>query len=188
MSSFGIVRRFWISWGESSTLPLSALSPSQLVSNFFFSLCWPALTGVLDWVKLVIPDYPKIVKKPMDLSTIRGKLDSGAYSTAEKFRDDFKLIISNCFLYNPPSTPVHQAGVELKKLFEEKWKGLPPLRAETEDEEEEDDTDSEEERARARMSFTMLMVHSCDVLRSHHCCHGVSNRDYAPQYQCLEDS
>jgi hypothetical protein len=123
----------------------------------------------------------------MDLNTIRSKLDSGAYSTAEKFRDDFKLIISNCFLYNPPSTPVHQAGVELKKLFEEKWKGLPPLRAETEDE-DEDDTDSDEERTRARMSFTMLMVHSCDVLRRNHCCHGVSNRDHAPQYQCLEDS
>jgi hypothetical protein len=89
----------------------------------------------------------------MDLGTMRSKLDSGAYSTAEKFRDDFKLIISNCFLYNPPSTPVHQAGVELKKLFEEKWKGLPPLRPESEDEEEEDDSDTEEERTRARMSF-----------------------------------
>jgi Bromodomain extra-terminal - transcription regulation/Bromodomain len=85
---------------------------------------------------------------------MRSKLDSGAYATAEKFRDDLKLIISNCFLYNPPGTPVHQAGVELKKLFDEKWKGLPPLRAESEDE-EEDDTDSEDERARARMSFSL---------------------------------
>ncbi|KAI9512647.1 Bromodomain-containing protein [Russula earlei] len=103
----------------------------------------------VDWAKLAIPDYPKIVKKPMDLGTMRNKLDSGAYATAEKFRDDFKLIISNCFLYNPPGTVVHQAGVELKKLFEEKWKGLPPLRAESEDEEDEDDTDSDEERTRA---------------------------------------
>lgn len=123
----------------------------------------------------------------MDLSTMRGKLDSGAYSTAEKFRDDFKLIISNCYLYNPPGTPVHQAGLELKKLFEEKWKGLPPLRPESEDEEEEDDTDTEEERARARMSFIMLMMHSCDVLCSHHRCHGDSNRDYAQQYQRTEE-
>ena len=134
-----------------------------------------SLDWILDWVKLAIPDYPKIVKKPMDLSTMRGKLDNGAYSTAEKFRDDFKLIISNCYLYNPPGTPVHQAGLELKKLFEEKWKGLPPLRPESEDEEEEDDTDTEEERARARMSFIMFMMHSCDVLCSHHRCHGDSN-------------
>lgn len=103
----------------------------------------------VDWVKLSIPDYPKIVKKPMDLSTMRSKLDSGGYHTAEKFRDDFKLIISNCNLYNPPGTMVHQAGVELKKLFEEKWKGLPPLRAESEDEEGYDDSDSDDERTRA---------------------------------------
>ncbi|KAI0271518.1 Bromodomain-containing protein [Gloeopeniophorella convolvens] len=103
----------------------------------------------VDWVKLGIPDYPKIVKRPMDLSTMRNKLETGVYPTAEKFRDDFRLIINNCFLYNAPGTPVHQAGVELKKLFEEKWKGLPPLRAESEDDEDEDDSDSEEERTRA---------------------------------------
>jgi Bromodomain len=121
----------------------------------------------------------------MDLSTMRGKIDSGAYSTADKFRDDIKLIISNCFLYNPPGTPVHHAGVELKKLFEEKWKGLPPLRPESEDE-EEDDSDSDEERSRARMSFIMLVVHSRDPLCSHHRRHGVSNRDYAQQHKCTE--
>jgi bromodomain-containing factor 1 len=102
----------------------------------------------VDWFKLGIPDYPKIVKKPMDLSTMRAKLDSGAYTSAEKFRDDIKLIINNCFLYNPLGTPVHQAGVDLRKLFEEKWKGLPPLRAESEDE-EEDDSESDDERSRA---------------------------------------
>ena len=84
---------------------------------------------------------------------MRRKIDSGAYPTAEKFRDDFKLIISNCNLYNPPGTPVHQAGVDLKKLFEEKWKGLPPLRAESEDDEDDDDSETDEERTRARMSL-----------------------------------
>lgn len=87
---------------------------------------------------------------------MRSKLESGAYHTAEKFRDDFKLIISNCNLYNPPGTLVHQAGVDLKKLFEEKWKGLPPLRAESEDDEGDDDSETDEERTRARMSFAML--------------------------------
>ena len=87
---------------------------------------------------------------------MRSKLESGAYHTAEKFRDNFKLIISNCNLYNPPRTLVHQAGVELKKLFEEKWKGLPPLRAESEDDEGDDDSETDEERSRARMSFALL--------------------------------
>src|ERR1700761_915505 len=96
----------------------------------------------------------------MDLSTMRAKLDSGAYTSAEKFRDDIKLIINNCFLYNPPDTLVHQAGQDLKKLFEEKWKGLPPLRAESEDE-EDDDSDSDDERTRARM---FSIVSDCCLL------------------------
>jgi bromodomain-containing factor 1 len=131
---------------------LSAHSRSQSVRSEFLIHPMSLNEMRVDWVKLGIPDYPKIVKKPMDLSTMRSKLDGGAYSTAEKFRDDLKLIINNCFLYNPPGTPVHQAGTELKKLFEEKWKGLPPLE---EDEEEEEESDSEDERARARASFRM---------------------------------
>jgi hypothetical protein len=78
------------------------------------------------------------------------------FPTAEKFRDDFKLIISNCNLYNPPKTLIHQAGVELKKLFEEKWKGLPPLRAESEDDEGNDDSETNEEQSHACMSFALL--------------------------------
>lgn len=80
---------------------------------------------------------------------MRAKLDSGAYTTAEKFRDDIRLIINNCHLYNPPGTPVHQAGLDLRKLFDEKWKGLPPLRAESEDE-SADDSEDDDERTRAR--------------------------------------
>ena len=113
----------------------------------------------------------------MDLSTIRAKLDSGAYATAEKFRDDIKLVINNCLLYNPLGTPVHQAGLDLRKLFEEKWKGLPPLRVESEDE-EDDDSDDDEERSRAR---TFSIVSSCCllILFSRYRSHGDSNRNHA---------
>ncbi|KAI0034904.1 Bromodomain-containing protein [Vararia minispora EC-137] len=100
----------------------------------------------VDWVKLQIPDYPKIVKKPMDLRTMREKLDSGDYPNAEKFRQDFLLIFKNCFAYNAPGTPVNQAGIELQHLFEEKWRGLPPERraVESEDEDEEDEDEDDD--------------------------------------------
>ena len=100
-----------------------------------------------DWVKMELPSYPKIVKKPMDLATIRKKLDNQEYTTAHKFYDDFKLMIRNCFLFNPSGTPVNLAGIELQRLFDEKWKHLPPLREASEEEEEEDD-ESEEEHQR----------------------------------------
>ncbi|KAI6045133.1 Bromodomain-containing protein [Pisolithus marmoratus] len=102
----------------------------------------------VDPVKLDIPMYPKVIKKPMDLSTMRRKLENGEYSNATKFFDDFKLMIRNCFAFNPAGTPVNQAGIELQRLFDEKWKNLPPLQEASEEEEEEYEDESEEERKR----------------------------------------
>ncbi|KZT21698.1 hypothetical protein NEOLEDRAFT_1164515 [Neolentinus lepideus HHB14362 ss-1] len=102
----------------------------------------------VDWVKLDIPAYPKIIKKPMDLSTIRKKLDDHRYRNVREFREDFKLMITNCYTFNPIGTPVNQAGVELDRLFDEKWLSLPPLR-EGSDGEDEDDEETDDERARA---------------------------------------
>lgn len=80
---------------------------------------------------------------------MRKKLEAGQYSTAHKFYDDFKLMIRNCFLFNPAGTPVNQAGIELQRVFDERWKMLPPLRElMSDDEEEEEEEDSEEERQR----------------------------------------
>lgn len=61
----------------------------------------------------------------MDLSTMRKKLDSHEYSTAQAFFADFKLMIRNCFQFNPAGTPVNLAGIELQRLFDDKWKNLP---------------------------------------------------------------
>lgn len=104
-------------------------------------------SSLIDWQELGIPTYPKLIKRPMDLSTIRKKLDGGEYDTAQNFYDDFKLMIRNCFIFNPSGTPVNHAGQELQKLFDDKWKGLPPLQApEASDDEEEEEEDSDEER------------------------------------------
>jgi Bromodomain/Bromodomain extra-terminal - transcription regulation len=112
-------------------------------------------------VKLDLPSYPKIVKKPMDLSTMRKKLDGQEYNSAQRFYDDFKLMIRNCFAFNPPGTPVNQAGVELQRLFDEKWKGLPPFHDGSDDEyDEEEDDESYDERAR---EFLLLSFVVCDL-------------------------
>jgi len=51
------------------------------------------LARIIDWEGLGIPNYPKVIKKPMNLSTIRKKLDNREYDTAQHFYADFKLII-----------------------------------------------------------------------------------------------
>jgi hypothetical protein len=105
----------------------------------------------VDWVALGIPDYPKVVKKPMDMSTMRKKLDNHEYPNAQKFYDDFKLMIRNCFSFNPAGTPVNQAGIELQRVFDDKWKTLPrppPAQDDSEPEDEEEENESEDERSR----------------------------------------
>jgi hypothetical protein len=132
----------------SNAMNLRVHSTNQLASHTN-TVSHYILTIHADWVKLELPSYPRIVKKPMDLSTIRKKLDNQQYPNALKFFDDFKLMIRNCFLFNPAGTPVNQAGIELQRLFDEKWKQLPPLReVVSDDEEEEEEDDSEEERQR----------------------------------------
>jgi bromodomain-containing factor 1 len=111
-----------------------------------------------DYVALKIPAYPKIVKKPMDMSLMRRKLENGEYANAAQFRDDFDLMIRNCLAFNPVGNPVHNCGLELKKLFDEKWAGLPPLRQESEDEYDEDDEDEEEE-TRLRTFLRLIFLY-----------------------------
>jgi bromodomain-containing factor 1 len=126
----------------------------ELNKKQYYNFAYPFYEPV-DWQKLEIPSYPKVVKKPMDLSTIRKKLDAGEYETAQYFYDDFKLMIRNCFNFNPSGTPVNLAGQELQRLFDEKWKGLPPLvRSEdVSEEEDEEEDDSDDERRRTQIAL-----------------------------------
>lgn len=80
----------------------------------------------VDVVALNIPDYVDIIKHPMDLSTIEKKLNDGEYVEPKDFEEDIKLMFNNCYLYNPPSLPIHKMGRQLEKVFDEKWAQKPP--------------------------------------------------------------
>ncbi|KAI8898937.1 hypothetical protein BC833DRAFT_564515 [Globomyces pollinis-pini] len=80
---------------------------------------WPFLSPV-DPDLLGIPHYRTIIKHPMDLSTIKKKLDSGEYDSLVDFEDDFRLMLSNCYLFNPPETAVYQCAQQLEKWFDSK--------------------------------------------------------------------
>lgn len=53
---------------------------------------------------LGIPDYFKVVKNPMDFSTIKAKLAGNKYLRVEEFLEDLNLTFDNCFLYNGENT------------------------------------------------------------------------------------
>ena len=52
----------------------------------------------VDPVRQGIPDYPEIVKNPMDLSTVKRKLDERKYISPEEFCADMRLMFSNLSL------------------------------------------------------------------------------------------
>ncbi|KAF9192031.1 hypothetical protein BGZ49_003471, partial [Haplosporangium sp. Z 27] len=99
----------------------------------------------VDWEKLMIPDYPKIIKNPMDVGTIRQKLEADEYDSASQFEADIRLVMWNCFKFNAPDNPVHIMGRRMESLFNEKWADLPPPRTPTPPPMEEVAVDSEDE-------------------------------------------
>ena len=57
---------------------------------------------------LGIPDYFDIIKKPMDLSTIKRKLDTGQYSDPWDYVDDVWLMFDNAWIYNRKTSRVYR--------------------------------------------------------------------------------
>ncbi|XP_053774683.1 bromodomain adjacent to zinc finger domain protein 2B isoform X2 [Desmodus rotundus] len=79
---------------------------------------WPFLLPVN--LKLV-PGYKKVIKKPMDFSTIREKLSSGQYLNPESFALDVRLVFDNCETFNEDDSDIGRAGHSMRKYFEKKW-------------------------------------------------------------------
>lgn len=78
----------------------------------------------VDVVKLNLPDYFTIIKEPMDLGTIKSKIDTGAYSDPLEFAGDVRLTFSNAMTYNPPGNDVYIMADTLRKFFEVRWKTI----------------------------------------------------------------
>lgn len=60
-----------------------------------------------------MPDYYQVIARPMDLDTMRIKVDQGLYATKDEFRGDVLLIQRNAREYNPcgPQVGMHVFGL-----------------------------------------------------------------------------
>jgi len=84
----------------------------------------------------------------MDLSTIRQNLNDNYYDDPQEVHSDVKLMFKNCYLFNPPGTPVAAAGKALQNIWDEKWRAMPVKEDpvyESESEEEQGNSDDESE-------------------------------------------
>ncbi|CAK8683675.1 unnamed protein product [Clavelina lepadiformis] len=73
----------------------------------------------VDAERLNIPDYYDIVKKPIDLSTIRKNLETDVYREPWQFIDDIWLMFQNAWLYNRKTSRVYKYCTRLKEIFEQ---------------------------------------------------------------------
>uniref|UniRef100_A0A8C1Q9J3 histone acetyltransferase n=1 Tax=Cyprinus carpio TaxID=7962 RepID=A0A8C1Q9J3_CYPCA len=73
----------------------------------------------VDPMLLGIPDYFDIVKNPIDLSTIKRKLDTGQYQEPWQYVDDMWLMFNNAWLYNRKTSRVYKYCSKLAEVFEQ---------------------------------------------------------------------
>lgn len=94
------------------------------------------------WPLDQLPGYFEMIHKPMDLSTVREKLENGAYSKAplnkhmsehlvesefdaDEYATDMRLVFDNARTYNRPGDIFYEAAGRLKEKFEHKFALIP---------------------------------------------------------------
>jgi bromodomain-containing protein 8 len=59
------------------------------------------------------PDYYEIVRRPMDLKTVKARIKDGVISSADHFKRDVFLMFANAIMYNRPGTSVNDIAAEV---------------------------------------------------------------------------
>ncbi|XP_026840389.1 bromodomain-containing protein 4 [Drosophila persimilis] len=77
-------------------------------------------------VKQGIYDYHEKIHRPMDLNTIKKRLEYSYYWWGADLLEDIRLIFDNCKTYNSPDSPVFRDAVTLCELFWLRMEKLQP--------------------------------------------------------------
>ncbi|KAM7371787.1 hypothetical protein PAMP_008997 [Pampus punctatissimus] len=96
----------------------------DMLSKKHAAYAWPFYKPV-DVDALGLHDYHDIIKHPMDLSTIKAKLENRQYREPQEFAADVRLMFSNCYKYNPPDHEVVAMARKLQDVFEMRFAKMP---------------------------------------------------------------
>lgn len=61
------------------------------------------------------PDYREIVKRPMDLKTIKTRVKDGVIANSLEFQRDIFLMFANAMMYNRPGSDVHAMAEDVSR-------------------------------------------------------------------------
>eukprot|EP00529_Nitzschia_sp_RCC80_P006409 CAMPEP_0113524768 /NCGR_PEP_ID=MMETSP0014_2-20120614/46387_1 /TAXON_ID=2857 /ORGANISM="Nitzschia sp." /LENGTH=1563 /DNA_ID=CAMNT_0000422891 /DNA_START=177 /DNA_END=4868 /DNA_ORIENTATION=+ /assembly_acc=CAM_ASM_000159 len=76
----------------------------------------------VDPVALKIPNYYHVISEPMDLETLRRKMDASEVETPEEFCRLMRLIFENAIKFNEdPTHNVHRAARQLLSIFNQRF-------------------------------------------------------------------
>lgn len=78
----------------------------------------------VDTVALEIPDYFRTIRRPMDLGTMKKKLDLGFYKHIQHFARDVRLIFDNAKMYNSEGSDVHNLAKDMLNDFNAEFRKL----------------------------------------------------------------
>ncbi|KAI9228114.1 MAG: Bromodomain-containing protein, partial [Piptocephalis tieghemiana] len=81
------------------------------------------------------PDYLEVIKHPMDLGTIRQKLDAqddldihgddkGEKYGSQEMWKDVQLVLDNCYFYNPEGSYAYTQAQDLEVVAKRTWKKI----------------------------------------------------------------
>ncbi|KAJ9136477.1 Homeotic protein female sterile [Pleurostoma richardsiae] len=117
--------------------------------NFCADLLTRMLSGPGFWTRLVgpfkepvdpatdgVPDYFDKVKRPMDLGTMKARMDRRGYADEQEFLADMHQIFTNCYTYWTKADPMWTACERLERTFEEKYSQMNKWIAKMEGQEE----------------------------------------------------
>ncbi|KAJ1553980.1 hypothetical protein HK096_005513 [Nowakowskiella sp. JEL0078] len=100
--------------------PVQAMTPTSartcrtiLTSTQRHEAAWPFKQPV-DPIAVGAFNYFDVIKSPMDLSTISKRLAHSVYPSLQAYAADFRLMLNNCYLYNPPKHIVNDLGHQLE--------------------------------------------------------------------------
>jgi len=97
---------------------------NKLVSSLLNKSDTAPFREPVDWRSLELWDYPKIVPHPMDLGTIKRKLESNSYATAFECAEDIRLVWTNCMTYNEEGSDFFLLAGSLSRKFEDRYRKI----------------------------------------------------------------
>ncbi|CAL8120137.1 unnamed protein product [Orchesella dallaii] len=116
---------------------------------------WP-FSKPVDPVKLNLADYDLIIRHPMDLGTVKKRLENRFYFSASECMEDLQKVFQNCYDYNSPEQEVFLMAKTLEIHMNSLLGGMPKEEAEVKLMETEQVHDPEDAKVRVEKPMTFV--------------------------------